>query len=204
MKRYVKIFVLFILAVNMLFFTFPIITVYAANKCYKEILEKGSYGPYKLNYFYILDIDRDKTPELICMNQWFDNSLYVFSVKKGKLVYLGTSGSKIGFKEIPKLYYSKKYKSLCCQEKDALYGGGLSGPSYTYYRINGKKIKSWKYTAVMKSGSAKYYANGTASHKYKFVSKKTQKKFYKKYFSPKYLKSYKLMENTPENRAKFF
>ncbi len=178
-------------------------TVKAASAdtlAYKQLLEQGKYEVFDLNYFYLLDINRDGTEELICMRYWSDNSLHVFTQKNGQIVYLGTSGSRNGPKEVPKFYYSKKYKSLCRKEKYATFGGGLMGPAYEYSHISGTEMKDWKYTAVMKSGSTRYYAKGKTSSKYKFVSKKKQKAFYKKYFAPKYIKKYTLLRNTLENR----
>lgn len=208
MKKIKKICFLFVLILTVLELTpSPFYerneTVKAASTntlAYKQLLEQGKYEVFDLNYFYLLDINRDGTKELICMSYWYDNSLHVFTQKNGQILYLGTSGSRNGFKETPKFYYSKKYKSLCRKEKFATFGGGLMGPAYEYSHISGKKMKNWKYTAVMKAGSTRYYATGKHSSKYKFVSKKKQKAFYKKYFAPKYIKKYTLLSNTLENR----
>lgn len=173
---------------------------------YKKLLEKRRYKGRNrvlnnINYFYLLDINRDGVSELICFNEYWDNSLFIFTVKKGKLVFLGTSGSHISSKETPKLYYSKKYKALCCIEEFATFGGGTVGPSYGYYRIAGTEVKPWKYAAKMGVSHPNYthYKIGSDG-KYRWVSKKQQKAFYKKYFAPKYIKEYTLLENTPQNR----
>lgn len=181
------------------------VKVVTPGDLYRTLLEKRSYAQsggynFKINYFYLIDINRDQVPEMVCMDQWYNNSLYVFTIKKGKVVFLGSSGSHTGYRETPKLYYSKKYKSLCCIEKNATFGGGLTGPSYDYYRISGSKIINWKHTAEMELDGHTYYYEIGAKSKNKFVSKSKQKAFYKKYFAPKYIKSYKLLENTSSAR----
>lgn len=175
---------------------------------YKKLLEKRRYRERNraldnINYFYLLDINRDGVSELICFDKYGDNSLYIFTVKKGKLFFLGTSGSHISYNEIPKLYYSKKYKALCRIEKSATFGGGCVGPSYEYYRIAGAEMKPWRYTAKMGVSPPQYtyYKIGSDGID-RWVSKKQQKAFYKRYFASKYIKEYILFENTPQNRIK--
>ncbi len=187
------------------------VKVVDSKELYKTLLEKGNYKTkgynFTINYFYLLDIDRDGISEMVCLDKWYDNSIYVFSIKGGKVIFLGGSGSRIGYNEVPKLYYSKKYKALCKIDKGATFGGGTMGMAYEYYRISGAKIKAWKYTAKMgvdAPSSYDYFMAGTSSAKAKYISKSKQNAFFKKYFAPKYIKSYKFLQNSANVRNRIW
>ena len=169
---------------------------------YKKFLAKstvkGGKDTYKPGLFYILNIDRKGVPELIVAKQGSlpTVTLYVYTVINGKVTYIGTCTSKSG-SFYPTVQYSKKYKGI--YSGGWINGiGGAWGALYTM-DSSGKKLSS-KYYAREEHNPKDVYYTGTSSSKCKKVSKSTCSSFSKKYFSN--LTSYKLLDNTAENRGK--
>ncbi len=180
---------------------------------YKAFLEKGTYRVKSGNYPYdltltsyqILDINQDKTPELIVKSSEpsvgpaFDEH-YVFTIRNKKVAFC-ESYMKRGEASIQ---YSKKYKAV----RNSGWTNFVGGTWYHLFQLkNNKKIVQYKYVweGYADQENTKYvYYIGDSDAKAKQVSKAKYTAFLKKYFNKKLFKTYKFLKNTAQNRNKTF
>ncbi len=174
-------------------------------KLYRTLLETGkrtvhtAVGSYDIKFvsFRLLDINRDKTPELIIKNTEPDKSfstVMVYTVKKGKLVYCGEYYTKT----FSDLLYSKKDKGI----RDEWWTNGVGGYGYVTWGLNSKKkvaAKRWAWSGAESYGGTKLiYKKGVKEKK---TTKSKYNKYVKKYFAKKRFKTYHFLKNTAANRA---
>ena len=165
------------------------------KKLYGNYLKKGSvtvktssngYKTIKMKHFLLLDIDQNGTKEMLT----YDTDCYdvdVFTIKKGKVVYIGYFFNKYHGNEV---VYCKKHKGLVTPSG----GGGHVGYYMTALK-NGKLY--YKYTLLTET-----YGKGRSRFNNKLISKKKLRKYYKKYFAAKDQKTYIFYDNTSKNRKK--
>ena len=179
---------------------------------YRALLEQGkttyTSGGYtntlNLTSYRVLDVNRDKIPELIVKatkpgaGAAFD-AHHIYTIKSGKVKYCGY----IVQRGTADIYYSKKYKAL----QNSGWTNFVGGTWAHLYRLKGTKLKQYKYAWEGYSDQTckKYvYYTGKSDTKEKKVSKSVYKKFVKKYFGKKVVKKYKFLANTASNRRKTF
>ena len=180
---------------------------------YKAFLKKGSCkmksGNYSYNLpltsFQILDINQDKTPELIVKSSEPSYGLamdehYVFTIRKGKVAYCGSYAKK----GEASVQYSKKYKAV----RNSGWTNFVGGSWFHLFQLkNNKKIVQYKYVweGFADEENTKYvYYIGDSDTKAKKVSKAKYNAFFKKYFNKNLFKTYKFRKNTAKNRNKIF
>ena len=158
---------------------------------YKKFLEKGTgtnaFGSTSsMEFFCLLDIDQNGTPELIVSDN--DGSgrsnKGIYSVKNGKVIYCGGLGGW-------GVNYSSKYKAICEVN-------GTPGSWKTLFRLSKYKLTSFKFNALYIVQFKEEYHFGNSRESSKIVSKKSYEAMEKKYFSN--LKECSLYANTKANR----
>ena len=193
----------------------PSVRVSAATNyksIYKTFLSKEktmvSINGYARNItmksYYMLDIDKDKIPELIVKDREpqlgaasYDH--YIFTIRKKKVVFCDALLQR-GTADI---FYNKKYKAL----QNSGWTNFVGGVWYHLFRLKSKKLVQYAYIWEGYSDTQNteyiYYIGRNDTEKKK-VSKTKYKEFVKKYFNKKDLKVYKFKANTAKNREKTF
>lgn len=211
MKSIQKNITVFFLAIAVIF-TQISITAYEANaasnakerattdtiwkKIYKEHL-KSIHMHTRLGGYYVIDIDKNGTPELITAYCELGTTTYkVYTVQADKLTTVGEIKSTGSYIPVPIIRYSSKYKALHVYRGHKNYG--LSGESL-YVMSNGKlKEKFYAQTIYPE----KVYFKGNDWKNTKKISKSAYDAYMKKYI--KTYKAYKMIPNTIFNRNKSF
>lgn len=169
------------------------------KKLYNNFLSNSTIpaGNYTItpNWYYVINIDRTGVPELIVTSSGGAITGYcVYTVKKGKVKFIGEYGAKGISYTNPTFSYIKKYKGLVASG----WTNGIGGAWNNMYKKSKYKLVQKKH--LMSENSGLYYGKTTETrHK---VSKKAFMKYYKKYFKP--AKEYKMKKNTAANRKKSF
>ncbi len=171
---------------------------------YKKFLATGKgkskYGTFKIGWYYMLNVNRSGTPELVVVGDGSGGAVvtyYVYTIKKNKVVQCGEYNAKGVSGVKPTFKYSKKYKGLVGDGWTNYIGGVWSN----LYQVSGAKLVH-KYHAREALNPKAVYYTGTTDTKCKKVSKSSYQKFYKKYFGS--LKTYKMKKNTASNRNAAF
>ena len=175
-------------------------------RIYQNLLEKGTYTVTNNNYswnaslssFLILDIDQNGTPELVTKNVRPESSManmLFFTVKKGKLVYLDSHGSK----GLGSIRYCKADKGIY----DYWWTNGIGGSGAGIYSFDSKgmlTLKRYAYTCSESMTSSKIlYSIEKAGN---WTTKARYDSYVKTYFASGRFKTYKFYENTAANRKK--
>lgn len=169
---------------------------------YKSLLQKGSYTTgketIKLRYYYVLDLDKNGMPELITTSGAGGFCAYdVFTVRSGKIVYLGSCTNK-GVYFDPWFSYSYKYKGIITSG----WTNGIGGSWTNMYSISGNKLIRTYHAREAHDPKDAYYTGKTDKSEKK-VSRSSCSKFVNTYFK-KYKKTYNMLLNQPGNRTKSF
>ena len=142
-----------------------------------------------MNYFILLDINGDGRKELITApDRYFNSSIDVFYVKKGKVKYAGSWLNKY---HGDKIAYSTRYKGL------VLENGGSGAAGNSIFQLKKGRLKE-KYSYQMQStaqGNLMFFNNKQVSAS-TFYAKKN------KYFAESTIKSYTMHYNNAKNRRK--
>lgn len=172
-----------------------------AVKAYKNFLKKGSfttsYGRrYKIKGFTVIDINKDRIPELI-IESADERGISVFTYKKGKVRMLSDWIGQVWGSDNGRDYieYNPSQKALVVQTHG---GTGLAGYDLIQYKKGKLHTKlsiymscSWWNGKVTRScGYSKQNGNSRG------CSYKTYKKFSKQYFTGKKVKKYYFAKNT--------
>ena len=166
---------------------------------YKKLLKQGNrqfkvksqHGTYtttiSMKYFTLVNIDRKGAPELITLSEPYGNWIDVFTIKNGKLKYLG--------KELNK--YMGGYVRYNPSKKGLVVAAGGSGSAGdALIQMSGNGLKEKVSTLQIFNQKTTYMLN------YKTCSYKTYKKYTKKYFAKKNIKLAYFVENNKFNRSK--
>jgi len=165
-------------------------------KLYEKFL-KGKYtivdGSYsigkqriKMNYFTLLDIDKNGVKELLVEQGLYDTWYHVFLINGGKVKYAGTARKGGGDSAI----YNPTQKGLV-----AFYsGGGAVGDGFL--KIKKEKLVETIQVYAMLNRKITYELNG------KSCSEKTYTHYYNKYFKTSKLKTTKFIKVNEGNMKK--
>lgn len=215
-KRLIGLLLAIVLALGTIIFPLSDSNVQAVSKIvkakaiYKKIMQEGkisykdSGGEHSVNIqsFYLLDIDKNKIPELVIKSSTAENEFsvrYIYTMKDGKLKYCGnyTQKGQAG------LQYSIKYKSIY----HWWWTNGIGGWGSILYNIKNLKMKQYKYlySSQESPDSDKmifWYGNNIASAKK--VSKEKYDLMSNKYLGKNLgkIKTYHFYNNTPANIKK--
>lgn len=160
-------------------------------------------------YFTLVDIDQNGVKELIIKEKGYfgpcEPSAYIFTIKNGKVEYVGSTGIKQDYSN--KVLISKKYKSIYNRYQVAFYC-----PEY-YYTIKNGKLSSVKFFYSQSDGANGNYGAiphdipheaWCKSYGYYIDKKKVSKSKFeseqKKYSDS--LNSYTLSFNSESNRSR--
>ena len=173
------------------------LTVKKANevsKLYEKFL-KGKYATVdgslgkqriKMNYFTLLDIDKNGVKELLVEQELYDTMYHVFLISGGKVKYAGTARKGGGASAI----YNPTQKGLA-----AFYSGtGAAGDGFLKIK-KGKLVETIQVYAMFNQ-KITYELNG------KSCSEKTYASYYNKYFKTSKLKTTKFVEVNEGNMKK--
>ena len=139
------------------------------NRAYATYVKKhlSSKSRYPYSRYITYDINRDGIPEL-----FFE---YMSGVRSGFKIYTYKNKKVVGIKSsigVSRIYYKSSKKQICI-----LTSGGHADNTYTYYKLNGTKLKKLnQYKSVssdnFKTGklSVKFYKNGKRITKRNFVA----------------------------------
>lgn len=180
------------------------VTVKAGYKSlYEEFLSQAKveaeYGPISPNWYYVLDVDQSGVPELI-VNDYSGalTDFYVYTVKNGKMVYLGYCGTK-GLGSVPVISYVSKYKGLVTSGWTNFIGGVW----WNMFGISGSKLTNIHHMREAHNPGDEFYVGNTDSTAKK-VSEAEYQKFYNTYFKDSLVKKYTMLKNTEANRKNSF
>ena len=150
------------------------------KKIYRAALEKNTINPGNMDtedgFFYVLNIDKKGVPELIFTPKPTAYTFYyVYTLKAGKLKYVGVQSLHGGSWTDPKIHYSSKSKGIRMEGRINQTGGyGFSVYTISNYKLKCSKAASYVYS------KNKYYTSSNGK-KHKKVSKKNYNKFMNKY-----------------------
>ena len=190
---------LFILCLMFLLFGMSTEAASKNAKIYKKFLKKrstsvtinGSNGKYKqkvkMNYFVLINIDKSGPKELIVKNTEYDWDNYVFTIKNGKVKFLGRVAGKYNSGRV---LYNAKYKGLVGRD------GGTGFLLHSLYKLKNGKLNESIHIWENHNLSDTFAVNN------KNCSKKTFNKYYNKYFKASKLKSYAFVTNKKANRSR--
>ena len=181
---------------------FPQRTEAASYKTiYKKFLSKKTTTidnyPVKLNWYYVINIDKKGAPELIVTSGGGAmTSYYIYTVSDGKLKYIGSIASRGVSTNPPTFMYNAKQKGLVTSGWINHIGGVWS----QIYCISKSKINSKYLIETSYDSKGKLVYEITPSHK--IVSKSKFNSYKKKYFKSQ--KTYKMKNNTTANLKESF
>lgn len=160
------------------------------QKIYGNFLEKGT-APVEgrsinmnLGYFTLLDIDQNGVKELLVGENEFCWDLEIYTIRKNKMVYIGSlSHPYVG----ALISYNQKYKGLVTK------GGGTGISGYTLTILENNKLKTAQ-NLLYSYSVDEITLNGRK------ISKSEAEKTEQIYFTGKDVKEYPFYQNTPANR----
>lgn len=162
---------------------------------YKNVLKRGKTTVYyskrpstiTMEYFAILNIDKKGAPELLVSSNVYSTVIDVFTIKNGKVKYVDNIMNKyMGIKGGVRYNPSKKGLVLA--------NGGSAAEGLSLWRLSKGTLKE------SKSVIAYFNRKVTYQYNWKNCSAKTYKKYRKKYFSNKQIKTIRFVKNSKANR----
>lgn len=154
---------------------------------YKHGNIKGSYKEtIHINFFNLIDIDKNGVKELVVEGDLYATNYYVFGIRKGKVVFLGEIRKGGG----DKFCYNPSAKGLV-----AMYGGSGAAGNGLWRIRKGKLTESVELYAFFNRVT-------TFELNYKKCSQRVYRSYFNKYFKPSKLKVYKFVEKNSKNIKK--
>ena len=166
------------------------------KKLYKKFLSQATVKAGKeqisTDWYYILNIDKKKKPELIIADVQSEPNAakyYVYTVSKNKVKYIGSCWTRGIDPSAPYIQYSSKNKGII----GGWWTNGIAGSGAVMFQIKNNKIKQTRYAYE----SNKSFNDATRVYEIKksghYVSEKKYNSYIKKYFNLS--KTYQMKKN---------